>query len=303
MFKEVKLIFKLFKNKKLNLIIITCITIVTSISLGAATGSYIFATDSIPTIIIGNGSTTVEAIFTSEGEGAIGPWYPGFSAARNLRVINQYGSKIKVKEIGMDINLSRNNETLGFQEAEAVDFMRHMNIKIEYKNPIKMLLNGTIYDGDFNGLRKGVDCSVKLNKDDYVDLVYKVSMAEEAEINIAGIASSIDFTVAVEGDTSTGNDSDDKDKDKYVDRDKELIEEPIEVIPDIGSHWGHDCIVKLIEKGIVEGYEDGSIKPENYITRVEAAVLIGKALGLKEDNSEMSLYKDKDLINSLGLSK
>jgi hypothetical protein len=60
------------------------------------------------------------------------------------------------------------------------------------------------------------------------------------------------------------------------------VEEPLEEYPDIGSHWAHDCIAALLQHGIIHGYPDGTIRPDNYITRAEAAVLVANALKLGE---------------------
>jgi len=64
-------------------------------------------------------------------------------------------------------------------------------------------------------------------------------------------------------------------------------------IPDIKGHWAHDCIITLLEHGIIEPYPDGTIRPENYITRAEVAVLMGKALKLKNLRESKSPYVDE----------
>lgn len=47
------------------------------------------------------------------------------------------------------------------------------------------------------------------------------------------------------------------------------------------SHWAYDNIIALAESGLIEGYEDGTFKPEDCITRAEVMVVINKILGRK----------------------
>lgn len=45
---------------------------------------------------------------------------------------------------------------------------------------------------------------------------------------------------------------------------------------DIDDHWGKEAIKQLATEKIINGYEDGTFKPENRITREEAATMIGR---------------------------
>ena len=47
--------------------------------------------------------------------------------------------------------------------------------------------------------------------------------------------------------------------------------------------WYYDYIAILAKKGIINGYEDGTFKPEATITRQEAAKIIASIKGIKED--------------------
>ncbi len=57
------------------------------------------------------------------------------------------------------------------------------------------------------------------------------------------------------------------------------------------NYWTHDCVVSLLRAQIITGYEDGSVKLEDNITREEVAAVIVKAI----------LYKNIN-INSLPLN-
>lgn len=47
---------------------------------------------------------------------------------------------------------------------------------------------------------------------------------------------------------------------------------------DVKAHWGAKAIAAAASNGIVEGYVDGSFKPNNVVTRAEAATLLNRLL-------------------------
>ena len=47
------------------------------------------------------------------------------------------------------------------------------------------------------------------------------------------------------------------------------------------SHWAYNEIIALVKSGLVEGYEDGTFRPDNNITRAEVMTVINKLLGRK----------------------
>ena len=49
--------------------------------------------------------------------------------------------------------------------------------------------------------------------------------------------------------------------------------------PDVGEGWSKDYIGYLEKFSVVTGYEDGTFRPQNYITRAEMAVMLAKAEG------------------------
>ena len=70
-----------------------------------------------------------------------------------------------------------------------------------------------------------------------------------------------------------------------------MAEEP----SDLSDHWAHDCIMALLNHGIIKGYPDKTIRPENEITRAEAAAVLVAALGLQDyqPQSTESPYQDE----------
>jgi hypothetical protein len=57
------------------------------------------------------------------------------------------------------------------------------------------------------------------------------------------------------------------------------------------SFWGFDAVNFLSEKGVINGFEDGSFKPNEKITREQFAKIIAVAFSLKA-NSEISNFSD-----------
>lgn len=51
------------------------------------------------------------------------------------------------------------------------------------------------------------------------------------------------------------------------------------VFADVDSHWASQSIKSWIEKGLVKGYQDGTFKPNDSITRAEFMTLVNKAFG------------------------
>ncbi|NLD50884.1 MAG: S-layer homology domain-containing protein [Clostridiaceae bacterium] len=76
------------------------------------------------------------------------------------------------------------------------------------------------------------------------------------------------------------------------------IEETKEAIPAVGifsdlkNHWAEKFVAALIEKRIIEGYPDGTIKPDANLSRSEAVVLLVRALGLEQKDSGDIAFSD-----------
>jgi hypothetical protein len=54
---------------------------------------------------------------------------------------------------------------------------------------------------------------------------------------------------------------------------------------DITGHWAESQISSWIDKGLIKGYEDGSFKPDNTITRAEFMTLVNRSFGFTEEAS------------------
>ncbi|WP_442596775.1 S-layer homology domain-containing protein [Neobacillus sp. D3-1R] len=60
---------------------------------------------------------------------------------------------------------------------------------------------------------------------------------------------------------------------------------------DIENYWAKDSIESLIEMGIINGYEDGTFRPGNKVTRGQFIALITRLMGYKEE-SATPYFKD-----------
>ncbi len=87
----------------------------------------------------------------------------------------------------------------------------------------------------------------------------------------------------------------------------DVVEEPQEVMPgagpygDIYGHWAEASLMKLVENGIISGYPDGSVKPNNDITRAEVVTVLIRSLGLSVAEKTDFKFKDaKDIPSWAG---
>ena len=72
----------------------------------------------------------------------------------------------------------------------------------------------------------------------------------------------------------------------------DILEQKTVILYDIKGHWSESKIMNLLKRRVVNGYPDGSFKPNNPITRAEFVAILVKALEL-QGNSDMS-FNDLD---------
>ena len=72
--------------------------------------------------------------------------------------------------------------------------------------------------------------------------------------------------------------------------------EPTEKFLDIKDHYSKEYVEGMISKGIINGYEDGTFRPDNLITRAEISKILSVALNLDTENltSEFADVNDGD---------
>ena len=65
-----------------------------------------------------------------------------------------------------------------------------------------------------------------------------------------------------------------------------------DLFPDISGHWAKEYINQAANKGFVNGYEDGTFKPDRNITRAEAVTLVNRTLDRHPDKNHFT----KDML-------
>jgi len=63
-------------------------------------------------------------------------------------------------------------------------------------------------------------------------------------------------------------------------------------LSDIDGHWASDDIMSLARKGVVSGYNDGTFKPNNAVTRAETVVMISKLFGRTDEFKADKTFSD-----------
>ncbi len=97
-------------------------------------------------------------------------------------------------------------------------------------------------------------------------------------------------------------------------KDKELasnIKLNISLFPDVkNSHWSAGYVSVAINNGLVNGYIDGTFKPNNNVTLEEAATIVLRLLGYSDSDyvgsypyAQLQKYKDLDLDKGIGAVK
>ena len=60
-----------------------------------------------------------------------------------------------------------------------------------------------------------------------------------------------------------------------------------EYFNDIKGHWSYDTVIKMKEKGIIAGFDDGSFKPDQSVTRAEFVTMLTRAVKLTGEYKNM----------------
>lgn len=67
------------------------------------------------------------------------------------------------------------------------------------------------------------------------------------------------------------------------------------------AHWAYQSVTKLIDRGYLSLYEDGTFKGNNKVSRYELAVIIARMLGDIQDSGEKVSEEDAGTLRKLSL--
>lgn len=228
-------------------------------------------------------------------------WYPGRAENGIIRIRNDF-KPMKITNMAIDVDMRKTRD--GYDPDRVYNsFIDHMLLTVK-KGKLAIFDKDIIDSKTFRDLlytagnrqQAGVTLADSdqfyIDKNDYVDLKYTLLMDEDSGNELQSLSSKVSFLINVNELSVPVDPSDPDDPVDPRDPEEPLEEEPIEIIPDIAGHWAHDCIVTLLKHGIIKGYPDNRIRPNRPITRAEAAVLIGRALELDEQNKLFSGYID-----------
>ncbi|OMF29823.1 hypothetical protein BK133_17665 [Paenibacillus sp. FSL H8-0548] len=65
---------------------------------------------------------------------------------------------------------------------------------------------------------------------------------------------------------------------------------------DVAGHWAATSIERAVELGFVNGYTDGTFRPNSLVTRAEFAAMLARALSMPTEISESLSFKDTGSI-------
>ncbi|MBB6633472.1 DUF4073 domain-containing protein [Cohnella thailandensis] len=73
---------------------------------------------------------------------------------------------------------------------------------------------------------------------------------------------------------------------------------PVPEFSDLTYHWAREMIVQAASRGIVEGYSDGSFRPNATVTRAEFTAMLVRALGIDVSSTSVLSFSDASRIET-----
>lgn len=247
-----------------------------------------------------HGNTDAGPVFSGDGNMGGGLWAPGVTKSGTLRIMNNYPDRVQVGSLGLSMKLEKLQEE-EYQPVNDKELYKlfAQSMKLTIKKGRLLVFNATLFDKSFYEMLYQKDSDTykgyplpaldkfNINSGDHADLQYTVHMDESAGNELQGVKATVAFIInstqnPVPYEPGDSDDSGSSEPNKPSGNDGK----------DTNGHWAHDCIKTLIEKGVIKGYPDNTIRPENYVTRAEAAALVGRALKLEVPNKTSASYVD-----------
>lgn len=251
-------------------------------SLGVAAAKLISGKADVEININGGDTAGGELVFRdSQGEDV--PWYPGLEKKGTIRINNNAFQRVKIHSLGMTMKLNDPDKYDLFADNMHFTIKKGRILDFDSTPLYEGKLRGFLYQEN-NQQYTGLPVSLVINRYDYLDLEYAVTMDLDATNEMQGLVAEWVFTINMneEGGSNSNRPKSNRNKDSGSQADS--------------HHWAHDCIKTLIAHGILIPDPDGSVRPDDFITRAETADLLGRALHLKELKGSKTVYLDDDQL-------
>lgn len=241
------------------------------------------------TVVVGEGSNVANAIINGQNKpGQPGGGAPGGGGTPQITpepVISATGSAPMEPSAGGTVSLG--SEAAIDIPPHALQGTEKVEVKVERVSaipevPAGFRIAGTVYEfsvGGQKGYSFAEDVTITLTfdpkqlKPGETPAVYYYDENKQQWINLGGTISGNSITVKVNHFT------------RFAVMVQEKSEKP--VLADISGHWAEDSIKALIAAGAIEGYPDGTFKPDKTITRAEFATILVKAFALEPQRGKV----------------
>ncbi|MDX9871266.1 MAG: S-layer homology domain-containing protein [Clostridia bacterium] len=208
------------------------------------------------------------------------PWCPGLAKIGSVKITNGYFGAVTIKNIGVEVSNV---------DALYNTFVDNMHLRIR-----DVQANQILYNNSLSGIAHkagaggaGLNIAQQLNRTGSTELEFILSMLPEAGDEMQGLSAALAFQFNTEDTTNYSNNGSDNRSDTGGEG-----SDPAPAFLMATRAWYEDCIEALIAHEIIIPEIDGEIRPNDLITRGEAAVLVGRALGLAEDKESSPPYLD-----------
>lgn len=228
---------------------------------------------------------------------------PGVSQKGIMRINNQTGHTVTVRSLALSGAEVKDKEGSVITDKENEVYRAFTNnvefdIKVKFAALIPYSKTVILNEWMEKPLELGIG-SAKIKNNQSVDISFTVSMLGGAGNAAQGVSVKADIAAVLAGDTEVGPPvKPPRDRDDDDDRTTSAAKEPekpkhIHIFNDIDGHWAEDYIHTLgCELGYVNGYGDGTFRPDRDITRAEATKIIVNVKQLKLENGKTD-YKDR----------
>lgn len=276
-----KKVMKILKRKATGILLSLTLLFMVGIP-GSAQTAYANDSPDLEIDIVGGTTEGGELVFENVDDTG---WYPGLTGKGTVRINNLAFHKVKIRNLGLKMELSDE------EKFNIFDDDMHLIIK---KGTYPNFEDSSLYEGKFSEILfdqdsseyRGKNVDIEIGRNGYIDLEYAVSMDEDASQDMQGITAKLSFLLNLNEVPQPIIKDDDRNKHKSKDD-----EVPFPAFLD-DQHWAHDCIQALLAHGIIELEEGDTVRPDDYITRAETAMLVGRAIGLEPKDKLFSGYLD-----------